>query len=945
MRTVDKYTNVVSPSNLKSNPRQCPANFSISLRPSVSSLKQTAESAGYKSSNPSSALGGTSEIHGDASERQRVTLCHGSTSATNWFDTANANIDEYRADPLEDEPPFYIAQRPWDGGGSSLSPGRVGFTGNAVASPFLRPHDSEIEDLRSVIDDLTIENKRLRQRVECQEWLNHPILQQDKLFEVRIHDLSGQKKRELEELLRKFSSSLNKSVTYPVRSFRHSADTTSAKRQCINSISNTQFTDSAYASISHSGPTSVALSNHGKPPDLQSAAFNHRNVRSYLHNIPESLLPKKSPALTEKAKMKLVVKRLEQLFTGRRVEPGEHTFLEQQQEVSHRAAHADTIRLGSVGNQYAVEGAREALIMPQDTDDIIEGLGVNRNRSQSQLQFHQLRDERETTSTEMGSSTDQENSPGQRPTRPLDLDIHRAQIPTENIEYIRHLGLSSPKINPDRSPKSPDGWVYLNLLISMAQLHTINVTPEFIRKAVMEKSSKFELSSDGRMIRWKGGNRGTQLSSDSSTPVEAESEESPKGSGIWPQVGSNIPWVRERGHNSTSTLLSVARSAHNIGSHGLKRKISNLDSSTELPGLAAPPSNDSSGKFDYNPLFFNRRRSDYDGEYLPSECDWMNGLSRHRVVGTGLKTESESLVNNRYTPQRRNRDDRPIIYYHNSTFCVDLSGDSPDLISELASLGHDDRQILGARLQQPEKALGGEKRQYPDSDSTTVVVTEDGEPILRIFEGHCDGPQDLSISPPEPLELEASGVGGVLPRDNFALNVSVKRTPAMNPLQSHPVRPSKCPRRYRFDIASVQHISLPPSTLPPPSYIFLPRSPSSEYSGDDNGSTHDSDSEWSVSQSDDEIQTPPSLLRSFSSEESDSAGSGGDESDGSIDLLTTARALDPNTIARREEEFDSNARRELESERDIPMVSDGSTTDTDGGSSSASSMGSVSPSE
>ena len=154
MRTVDKYTNVVSSSNLKSNPRQCPANFSISLRPSVSSLKQTAESAGYKSSNPSSALGGTSEIHGDASERQRVTLCHGSTSATNWFDTANANIDEYRADPLEDEPPFYIAQRPWDGGGSSLSPGRVGFTGNAVASPFLRPHDSEIEDLRSVIDDL-----------------------------------------------------------------------------------------------------------------------------------------------------------------------------------------------------------------------------------------------------------------------------------------------------------------------------------------------------------------------------------------------------------------------------------------------------------------------------------------------------------------------------------------------------------------------------------------------------------------------------------------------------------------------------------------------------------------------------------------------------------------------------------------------------------------------
>ncbi len=37
------------------------------------------------------------------------------------------------------------------------------------------------------------------------------------------------------------------------------------------------------------------------------------------------------------------------------------------------------------------------------------------------------------------------DSPDQRPTRPLDLDIHRAQVASDNIDYIRHLGLSSPE--------------------------------------------------------------------------------------------------------------------------------------------------------------------------------------------------------------------------------------------------------------------------------------------------------------------------------------------------------------------------------------------------------------------------------------------------------------------------------------------------------------------
>src|SRR5690349_15516782 len=60
-----------------------------------------------------------------------------------------------------------------------------------------------------------------------------------------------------------------------------------------------------------------------------------------------------------------------------------------------------------------------------------------------------------------------------------------------------------------------DGWVYLNLLCNLAQLHIINVTPAFIRAAVSEKSTKFQLSPDGQKIRWRGGTHGTRFSSDS----------------------------------------------------------------------------------------------------------------------------------------------------------------------------------------------------------------------------------------------------------------------------------------------------------------------------------------------------------------------------------------------------------------------------------------------
>ncbi|BGP25164.1 frequency clock protein [Rhodotorula toruloides] len=51
------------------------------------------------------------------------------------------------------------------------------------------------------------------------------------------------------------------------------------------------------------------------------------------------------------------------------------------------------------------------------------------------------------------------------------------------------------------------GYVYLNLAFTMAQLHHFSVTVGFVQRAVRQFSSRLELSEDGNRIRWRGGGR------------------------------------------------------------------------------------------------------------------------------------------------------------------------------------------------------------------------------------------------------------------------------------------------------------------------------------------------------------------------------------------------------------------------------------------------------
>src|SRR4051812_19917550 len=71
--------------------------------------------------------------------------------------------------------------------------------------PMSNSANSSSEDFRSVIDDLTIENKRLKKRLKKYEKSNNVALHDDKLFEIRMHGLPPDKRIELEEYLKRFT--------------------------------------------------------------------------------------------------------------------------------------------------------------------------------------------------------------------------------------------------------------------------------------------------------------------------------------------------------------------------------------------------------------------------------------------------------------------------------------------------------------------------------------------------------------------------------------------------------------------------------------------------------------------------------------------------------------------------------------------------------------------
>ena len=730
--------------------------------------------------------------------------------------------------------------------------------------------DSENEDLRGVIDDLTIENRKLKhmlkERNRAQENQS-----QDKLFDLRVHGLPSDKKRELETLLRSFASSLTvgteaTSALLGASGLGKNSMTRTAKH------SSNIHTDSGYASMS--GHTSAATSH----PDGRSTApiskrSSDKTVKSYL-------LPNHSPVMSERAKMSLVVRKLENLFTGKRAAPGEHSQPLQQQEVSRQAATADQQQRSQNNKFQKHEGTREAHILPHDADvglDLQKLLGSGESTGKVSGTLTKSVTSDSSTPGGTKSSSSGGASPDQRPTRPLDLDVHRAQNAEENVDYIRHLGLSSPKLNTGHA-SDDEGWVYLNLLVSMAQLHTTNVTPAFIRKSIKRLSAKFELSKDGNQVRWKGGKDATLLNAETMANEEIIVDT------ILP---SDVDLDQAKGTSSmaqASAIPSEGKSSNIQTSDSSRAQKQDSDTSgipvSMLSSLSKPATS-----FDYKPIHFTGK-SQALRPFL------------HREDSSAVQStfDSDSMAESSEAAP----DAGPIVFYNTPLFCSDLSGDKSPT------------NMIRASAEISSSALGIKRRHvlYSETREDDACYFRDAS-LPAIKEGPVQS-FNLSLEPviesgvpdPEPFALQASGVGGVTPHDNFLLDVKAQRCPSSTPaVRRYGGRRSRLSNGYRYTISSCSQIDLPASVLPLPSYIFLPISSSSS-DVDDSFSTSDEGSDLEL---DEHVPALPAFLTHFSTGSSDRVNSGEATEDDSesIEMLATARAGNPGAVAGQERLYES----------------------------------------
>ena len=863
-----------------------------------------------------------------------------SSNADKWFDQSNNAPRDNSNSYADNDPPFFMrhgssSESPPDGHHMQSVPQYINHDGSqslplrAGQMKLGTPGGSSAEDFRGVIDDLTIENKKLKRRLKKYEKLHDAHLKNDKLFEIRVHGLAADKKRELEELLRNFAGSLatqQPASGFPSNGYEGILPGLKT-HQTASSQTSVHHTDSAYASMSASGQgSSVPSGGDSKHRHIvQAAKSRQQNIQSFLHHIPEGLQPNHNlEAMTERAKRKLVVRRLEQIFAGTDALAGPHHQALQQQDVSQMAARADRKANEAQGHQVGTEGLRESAIMNQETEDPLD-IGAKRRFAAKGDESLNHSEAEKVAEYDFADQSPESKSDEQRPTRPLDLDPDRAQVPAENVRYIRHLGFSPQDPDTQSKPEDGHGWVYLNLLVNMAQLHTLHVTPDFVRKAVTDCSDHFEVSEDGRKVRWKGGSKVTKTSSYG-------------GGSSRERTDDDIQSPRKKLKTASGKGAQSARVASQRGNRTSARQPHELD------------------RFMYTPLF-SHRSSSSDSAVSSSEAEEEDDSPLQHQLGAESSAMTSSGVRTVVAPRKKkSHDTGPIIFYNNARFCTDLSGDSTTRGSSGAPNYKSSTLAPVGRTPVHEGPSQIFEKRGPLEEARLLP-----EP-MDLADNPIPDSQELAFPPPSPpkpgdhvptlpsVNLEVTGMGGVYPADNFAINIKshhaaidqneAPAVPIASTTKNLPDRFAKIlqsddpQRQIRAAVAqrylNIECIEHPPSVLPP-ALCFVP--------DDDSMSDDESDpvDDMSVSPSSHDALPPstapqtmymPDVDSDDEMEDEHEESSSDAESDDSLDLLATARKADPEAVLRKERQYDAEMAERLAEE--IPA---GSSAATAGGGS------------
>ncbi|KAL5585833.1 hypothetical protein FOVSG1_013525 [Fusarium oxysporum f. sp. vasinfectum] len=644
-----------------------------------------------------------------------------------------------------------------------------------VALPMpIMAHSSSDDDYRSIIDDLTLEIQELRKELKRYKQSGPAILHKDKLFEIKVHGLPQKKKGELEAILRDLATDLDESPEELLSQKRNSKSGIQRKHAPSSPASNLRPADSAYASMSTGSESSRMPLNL---PILSSTKSSKGKVEDYLRDVPDGLYPR-HVIMTDKERKSLVVRRLEQLFTGRSngayiskmppMRPGGSFIMAQvvsdAQVAGPSSAHEPPT--------HGTEPIREARILPleQQSRPWRNNCHSSDYGSASDLN----KDNMEAGGNDKGLVSGAKPFPPlpllpkQRPTRPCDLDPDRAQNPSENMNYIQHLDLLQPELLPGQQSiqdvhLDAEGWVSLNLLYNLAQLHLINVTPDLVRSAVLEISTKFQLSPDGHKIRWRGGSKDAKFSSHSSG---YDLQEIPSADDI---DGSEKKRERPKTSRFTSNESQFG---------GLSKDALNFDSQLC----------DRVESFRYKPLFAQQDSSEGHTSWGASVCS---------AIAVDYNNPGESGLGLSYSggsAGKWQRHEGAITYYSGAPFCIDLSGDPADLLPPTRSPSSAQTTKVSQQpsdfTRSPRRTTSGSSISYRpltdrchDLRQQISVMSEDNNEVQGLINDDSeqssdieldliwnDDQQDLRQQP-----LEPCGLGGVLPDDHFTVVVDTER--------------------------------------------------------------------------------------------------------------------------------------------------------------------------
>ncbi|KHJ31599.1 putative frequency clock protein [Erysiphe necator] len=659
-----------------------------------------------------------------------------STNLHKWFDDFNRHPEKTASKYRDTGSPYFLQQ-------NLTTSSRFNSEIAQIPDANYSRRTGSTDDYRSVIDDLTIENKRLRKKLRRFKKLSSKQLEKDKLFEIKIHDLPPAKRRELESALHSFASSIDfsscglRSSEQSLGQSQSPEETSISKKKSSTSSSiNSNLEQSSY----DSAIMSTLLTTVNSEPNIfetekstsLNPGFNTCESQSYVKPPCSEKLSKYSiKDMSDRQKKKLVVQRLEQIFTGEKAAV---------MGMPHQSLNKDETSKQTHENEHLMNygRVREAHMIPQENYSYSRPIDLLDNS------------ETKTSSHSSDETNSNESFSNQRPTRLRELDPDRTQIPSDNVEYIRHLGLSTPQLANDESEdgsKEKGGWVYLNLLINMAQLHIINVTPDFVRSALVDVSEKIELSKDGQMLRWKGGSLGTNLHND----------------------------------DSSSGKLSC-HSSKRKGSHVYKSREKTEFPARRINSSALNEPHPSLTDFHYKPLFFPRVTPEQASE------------SDESPSGPSLVDESICSQDLWCQPRKsrplscsigKRQEDGSLVFYRGADFCVDLSGDpesTTQLSTSILEQDSEGEQNLSEESHSPiiERTSSGSLlpfRPFKDPKSLDLRSIEDPN-SYQSSENSSNCQLELSRFPTEthqgpivPQALQPCGIGGSQISDHFEIHV------------------------------------------------------------------------------------------------------------------------------------------------------------------------------